>query len=163
MAPALCNYLLKTLEDKRKKLTTLAQEQPSLQGTGEELRLTMGSAVPPEPGSLQCPGLTARAACPMDQESAGALREALPWTCAGQGWKAPGCVSGRCCPPMALARPAHCWTHTPQMLQRPRPHRKGHSRTKVMSHRLPFQARGLWNSVPRWLIQLALPRKPSPS
>lgn len=68
MAPAPCNYLLKTLEDKRKKkLSTLAQEQPSLQGTGEQLRLTVGSAVPPEPGSLQRPGLQ------------------VPWTGRGQG------------------------------------------------------------------------------
>lgn len=90
-----------------------------------------------------------RAAGPMDRERAGALRgEALPWMCAGQGWKAPGCVSGQCCPPMALAQPAHCWTHTPQMLQRPRPHRMGHSRARAMSPRLLFQARVLWNSVP---------------
>lgn len=104
MAPAPCNYLLKTLEDKRKKLTKLAQEQP------RDRWAAKAGHGPHEPGSLQCPGLAAGQQVPWIGMCRGSQRRTLPRMCAGQGWKARGCVSEQCCPPMALAQPAHCWT-----------------------------------------------------
>lgn len=99
MAPTPCNYLLKTLEDKRKDKgkTTGEQERTGgqlkdrrvCQGTGEHITPAVGSAVPPMNLALpQCLGPVEGAVGPVSQrECAELLREAgaLPWMSAGHG------------------------------------------------------------------------------
>lgn len=157
MAPAPCNYLLKTPEDKRKNATKLVQEQPSLPGTGEQLRLTMGSAVPMSLALCSVPGWR-----PGEQ---------VPWTGSVQGLSEEkpfhGCVQDKAARrgAVCLSNAALPWHLLSPLTSEPTP-------LKCYSGPDPTEraraGRGWWatryssrlgasNCIRRWLIQLALP------
>lgn len=114
MAPTPCNYLLKTLEDKRENKNQTSSRTAVCQRTSEQLPQAMGSAVPLTSLALpqSIPSRWQGWWAPWDRECAEVLREEGPLrrVCAGQCWRVSGFVSERCCPPMAY-HSAHSLLH----------------------------------------------------